>query len=273
MNIGGGILLARALSPAEFGIFGVLTFLLNFLIAFGDFGLGAGLVRQPHAPTRSELRTVFTTQTLLLIFLATLVAVLATPIAVFAHLPAEDANVLRLIALALPFASAQAIASVQLERTLSFGRLAAVESTQAFAYNAVVLMLVWNGFGPMAIAWAILARTTTGALVASLLRPWSFGLAIDRLRLRALMSFGIPFQGVMAISLVKDSITPLLVSSLFGAAAVGWVQWSQLVAAYPVFALGVFQRLYLPSFSRMLAHPEALGGFGVLLTCCRSWWS
>jgi PST family polysaccharide transporter len=261
MNVGGGILLARALTPAEFGIFGVLTFLLGFLTAFGDFGLGAGLVRQSHAPTRGELRTVFTTQTLLLLFLATVVAVLARPIALFAHLPAEDATVLRLIALALPFASAQAISSVQLERTLSFGRLAAVESAQAFAYNAVVLTLVWNGAGPMAIAWAILARTSTGALVASLLRPWPFGLAIDRARLHELMRFGIPFQGIMAISLVKDSITPLVISTLFGAAAVGWVNWSQIVAAYPVFALGVFQRLYLPSFSRMLAHPEALGGF------------
>ena len=261
LNIGGGILLARLLSPAEFGVFGILSFLLGFLTAFGDFGLGAGLVQQPHLPTRSELRTVFTVQSLLLLALAALVAIFAGPIAAFAHLPAHDAVVLRVIALALPFASAQAIPSVQLERSLSFGRLAVIESTQALAYNVTLIGLVWHGLGPLAVAFAILTRSMTGALVGTLVRRWPVGFALDRKRLPELMAFGIPFQGVMAVSMLKDSSTPVLVSTLFGAAAVGFVQWSQVVAAYPVFALMVFQRLYLPSFARMQSHPEALGPF------------
>ncbi len=63
------------------------------------------------------------------------------------------------------------------------------------------------------------------------------------------------------ISQIKDAITPVLIATLLGTAAAGYVNWSMMVAAYPVWALMAFQRIYLPTFARMAAHPEHLGPF------------
>ncbi len=37
------VVLARLLSPSDFGLFAIITFVLAFLVAFGDVGLGASL--------------------------------------------------------------------------------------------------------------------------------------------------------------------------------------------------------------------------------------
>src|SRR5258708_20608559 len=62
MGFLGGILLARLLSPAEFGLYAIITFLLPFLLTFGDVGLAAGLVRQAHEPVGEGHQPVFTVQ-------------------------------------------------------------------------------------------------------------------------------------------------------------------------------------------------------------------
>jgi O-antigen/teichoic acid export membrane protein len=75
------------------------------------------------------------------------------------------------------------------------------------------------------------------------------------------LRFGLLVQGTGLISVVKDSITPIFIGLLLGRAAVGLVDWAQVVAAYPVLVLLILHRLYLPAFSRMQDHPERLGGF------------
>jgi PST family polysaccharide transporter len=63
------------------------------------------------------------------------------------------------------------------------------------------------------------------------------------------------------ISAFKDAITPALIGTLLGPAAVGHVNWALMVAAYPVLALMALQRVYLPSFARLQNDRAALAAF------------
>ena len=60
-----------------------------------------------------------------------------------------------------------------------------------------------------------------------------------------------PYQGVSAISVVKDSISPLLIGVVAGAAGVGYAEWAQRFAAYALIALFIVQRLLLTWFARL----------------------
>jgi O-antigen/teichoic acid export membrane protein len=88
-----------------------------------------------------------------------------------------------------------------------------------------------------------------------LLPLWDFSLV------RRHLSFGISFQAIGLVSLLKDSITPILVGLLLGASDVGYINWSQTLAAYAVMALMAFHRLYLPVFSRIQHDRAALSRF------------
>ena len=53
----------------------------------------------------------------------------------------------------------------------------------------------------------------------------------------------------------------MLIAIFLGAAEMGYVNWANMVAVYPLLILTVLQRIYLPAFSRMGAHPESLPRF------------
>src|SRR6185295_10881388 len=58
----GGAVLARALSPADFGTYAIATFIVNIFMIFGDFGLGPAFVQNSEAPSQKDLQVAFTVQ-------------------------------------------------------------------------------------------------------------------------------------------------------------------------------------------------------------------
>ncbi|KKS76615.1 MAG: hypothetical protein UV51_C0019G0006, partial [Candidatus Woesebacteria bacterium GW2011_GWC1_42_9] len=71
-------LLTVFLSPAEFGIFWIVSAVVNFLAYFSDIGLAAALIQKKETPTREDLRTTFTVQQILVVVLL-VVIFLASP--------------------------------------------------------------------------------------------------------------------------------------------------------------------------------------------------
>lgn len=251
-------LLARWLSPAEFGVYGIVTFLLTFLTATSDVGLGAGLVRQPREPEPADLQAVMAVQHTLTLALGAALWLGAPALQQTYRLPAEASLMFRILAFAVPITAFQTVSSIRLERHLAFPRLAAIEVCQAIAYNAVLLTLVVRGDGIRSFALALLTRSIVGAVLSLRLSPWPIGWRWDWPRVRRLLRFGLPYQGVSLVSLVKDSIMPGLIATMLGAAALGQINWAVMVSSYPVLALFAMQRVYLPSFARLQEHPEHL---------------
>lgn len=250
-NFVGALILARLLSPGEFGLFGIATFGLSALLQLGGAGLATSLVRQTDEPDADDLRVVFTLQQAV-VLTVTVVLWLGAPAVASAYArPLADAWTVRLVALAALCASLQAIPTARLERRLAFATLARVEVAQAAAYNLIAVALAWRGAGTLAIGVAFLARAALGAVLVSRACPWPIGWCWDRARARRHLRFGLPMQGIGLVSIVKDAITPVLLGLTGGAAAVGYIGWAQLVATYPTWAVMVMQRVYLPTFARV----------------------
>lgn len=258
-NIAGSIFLARILSPAEFGLFAIFTFFLAFLIAFGDVGLAASLVREEIEPSESDYSSVFSVQFVLVTLASVLFLVLAPVLTTAYGLTDDSVDAFRVLGLVLWVTAFMAIPMVQLERGLAFERIAVIEVTQAVVLNVTAVALAWLGYGIWSFAIALLLRALTGVLLANLSvhwRPrwlWNWSLVSKGL------SFGLHYQGVKFISLIKDSVSPVVIGFMLGAASVGYVNWAGMVAAYPVMALFVLQRLYLPAFAQLQMDREGLG--------------
>lgn len=251
LNVVGGILLARLLTPAEFGLYAIVTFLLAFLAAFGGTGLAASLIRQPAEPAELDYRSVYAVQQVIVIALVLVLWIAAPWIAQAYRLPSDSAWIFRLVALSLLATSFMVIPQVRLERHLAFDKLALVEIAQTFIYNVTAVFLAWRGLGPLSFAIALLLRSSTGAVLANWISPWKIGWSWDWNRARNHLGFGLFLQGGQVVSLIKDSITPVFVGLYLGAESVGYINWAQMVANYTVMALMVFQRLYMPLFARL----------------------
>lgn len=250
-NLLGVVLLARLLSPADFGIYAIVTFCQSFLSRFGDAGLGASLIRQPREPIERDYLAVFGFQQLLVGSVLVLFWLAAPALTHAYRLSDEHTFTLRLVALGFFFSGLRSIPTIRLERALAFDRLAVVDVAEALTFNLLAIGLAKLGFGARSFAIAILARAVVGALVIQSQAPFRFALVWDFSLVRRHLSFGLSFQAIGLVSLLKDAITPVLVGLLLGAADVGYINWSQTLAAYAVLALMAFHRLYLPVFARV----------------------
>jgi O-antigen/teichoic acid export membrane protein len=260
-NLLGSLLLARILSPTEFGLYAVAIFWLSFLSTFGGTGFAANLIRQPSEPTLADYRTVFSIQLVIVLGLAATLWAAAPTLAAMYRLATDGIWLFRLIALSLFTTAFVVIPQVQLERELDFAKLARVEVAQAIAFNVTAVYLAWSGWGVLSFGIAMLLRAAVGATLANRIKPWAMRWHWDLERAKPHLAFALPFQGAQFISVIKDSISPIFIGLLLGASAVGYVNWAGMVAAYSLLALVILQRIYLPAFARLQHQPSALGAF------------
>ena len=261
LNVLGYVRLARVLAPAELGVFAIVLFAFGVLTALGGAGLQASLVRAADEPSDTDYRAVFAVQELI-IALVVVAAWLAAPVlAQLYSRPPGEATLFRLAAVALAITSFQAIPNAHLERGLAFGMVATVEVSQTLVYNLVAVALVYAGFGTLSVGLALVARSLTGAVVASILRPWDARPQWDRASIGEHLAIALPLQGTALVTQLRDGLTPIFIGVTAGAAAVGYVQWATTVVAAPLWATMVAQRVYLPVFARVQQDRAALGRF------------
>lgn len=258
INIGSGIFLARLLSPSAFGLYAVVTFFLAFLVAFGDAGLAASLIRSKDEPSPRDYASVFTIQMLFVGIAGSVFWCLAPWIAEAYSVESSDAWVFRLMALSLVITSLMVMPQVRLERELRFDKIAAVEVVQAIVFNTIVVGMAWNNYGPISFGVAMLCRAVVGAVLLNLISTANVRLIWDWSTVKRHMHFGLPFQGVKIICFIKDSITPIFIGLMINAQAVGYLNWAGLLANYPVLGLFVLQRVYMPAFAKLQSDPAAL---------------
>src|SRR4030043_2167690 len=64
------------LGKYEFGVFAIVSAIINFLVYFSDIGLAAALIQKKETPTETDLRTTFFVQQVLVVAIITVVVVL-----------------------------------------------------------------------------------------------------------------------------------------------------------------------------------------------------
>ena len=261
LNVVGYVLLARVLAPGDLGVFAIALFTFAILSACGGAGLQPSLVRAPDEPSAEDYRAVFTVQEAIIAAVVLAAWIAAPHLAALYGRPVGEAAVFRLAALALAITSFQAIPSARLERRLDFGAVALVEVAQAFAYNATAVLLVYTGWGTVSVGAALVARAIVGAAIATAIVPWSARPLWSWPRVREHLRIGLPLQGGVLVTQLRDGITPAFIGVVAGTAAVGYVQWAQTVATAPLWPTMILQRVYLPAFARVQHERAELGRF------------
>ena len=109
----GNIALARQLTAREFGLFGVVQFVLSLLTLLGDVGLGAALIQRPQSPTREELSSVFWLQLGLgVVVVAAAMGLTPWLVGFWPDLPADAVTLVQWLSLSFVFVMWRAIPSV-----------------------------------------------------------------------------------------------------------------------------------------------------------------
>lgn len=243
-----GILVARLVAPAEFGVYAVALTVWAILSTLADLGLGADLVRAPDMGPRAP--TVASIGLGVSVGLGATMALAAEPIALAFGSP-ESVGVIRLMAVSIAVFGFTIVPSARLTRAYRQGALFGINGLGLLASVVVAISLILGGLGAEALAWGQIACQSVIAVGLFVVTRTVPRLGFDPALARDSLAFCLPLAAANLLSWLLLSIDNLIVSRALGPEQLGLYVLAFNISSWPMSALGAAIRVVaLPAFSQ-----------------------
>ncbi|HZM38463.1 MAG TPA: oligosaccharide flippase family protein [Acidimicrobiales bacterium] len=252
-----GMVLARLLSPADFGLYAIALGAMYFVMHINDVGLIAATVQwrgriEEMAPTATTLAVTFSVAIYALFF------AFAPAFAGLAGNP-EAAPIVRVLTTVILIDGVTAVRAGYLVRTFQQQRITTANLMGLVVQATVAITLAVHGVGAMSFA----AGQVSGALVIGVFvlwsahMPWRFG--FDRAVARRLMHFGVPLALALGLEAILMNADYVIVGRTLGAVALGFYLLAFNISGWAPGVIGTAIRwVSIPSFSRLSEQEGAL---------------
>jgi O-antigen/teichoic acid export membrane protein len=251
------LILARLLSPDDFGLASAATVVINFSQLFWDAGLGKALI-QTKENLDQAANVVFWTNAVLGVTIYIILYFSAPFIALFFHSNGFE-PVLRVVGLQVIIQPLYAVQQALLMRNLDFKKLFTIKLSTAFAPCLFSIPMALTGFG----VWALVAGTLVGSTANLVLfwnmstwRPnWGINLAL----FKRLYNFGVWVLGESLVAWFMNWGDNLIVGHFLGIQSLGVysIAWNICTLIYGLL-LNPFLTLLYPTFSRLQDDRQSL---------------
>lgn len=243
-----GIILARLLSPEDYGILAMPLVFLAIAQCFIDSGFSTALVRKPIL-TEEDLSTAFYFNIGVGIVCYIILFLTSPLIADFYNTPILS-NMLKLTALATLFNPLCAVQQALLTRKIDFKTQATISLSGAIISGIMGLIMAYNGFG----VWALVYQQVGGYAIRTIMF-WAMGKwrpkrIWSRESFQYLWGFGNKMLGSALLDTTYNNIYPIVIGKYFSANDLGNYTRAQQFATLPSSNVtGVLQRVTFPVLS------------------------
>jgi O-antigen/teichoic acid export membrane protein len=250
LTAGVTVVLARLLTPADYGLFAIALAVQLVGQNVAELGLPAALVRMPTAPS-NELQA----STIGFLLVVTLSIAVIAVITAFAILPAvggsgDVARVVAVTLLALPIYAARAVPMAMMDREMRFGRVAAVEAADTVGFNVFALSAAVAGLGVYSLAAAVPVGALMGAAAAWSMQDGAHLPRFDLSRVKPLIGFGSRVSALGILYLGRDLGYVILVGAIGGAPMAGFYGMAKRLFSFPTALAAAVARVMLPTLSQ-----------------------
>jgi PST family polysaccharide transporter len=248
-------ILARLLSPQDYGLIGMVAVATNFVVMFKDLGLSLATVQKSEISAK-QISTLFWINLGLSVITMIVLALLAPAVSWF-----YGDSRLTMITIVSACGFVVGGLTVQhealLKRQMRFMTLSAIALASIIVGYAVGIAFAWYGFGFWALVYSQLALLATNAILVWITCGWRPGLPSRNSGVRSMLSFGGNITGYGTVNYFSKNADNLLIGKFWGAGPLGlYNKAAQLVGLptdqvhEPVMAVAV------PALSRLADSPE-----------------
>ena len=255
LRTGSAIVLARLLTPDDFGLYGMVAVLVAFLNSFTDFGLPMATVQKPTL-NRSEANTLFWVT---VGFGCLMMGLLAMSSPVIAWFYDEDRLVAITLLLSLTFAlrSLAGQHSALLKRSLRFGALAVVQVIATLAGITVAVTMAVSGAGYWALIWQPIVTAVISTLGFWMACGWIPGRPGSVRVVQSQLRFGGWLTGSELLHSLSQNIDKVLVGRFCGTGELGLYGRGFQLAFLPMqTAITPVGSVIVPALSRLQSDGE-----------------
>jgi len=247
------------LDPNIYGIFYLVSSVVNFLSFFSDVGLAAALIQKKETVTKKDLATTFSIQQILVLSLLAILFVSGPFIRTQYSIDLSGMYLLYAMGISLFLSSLKTIPSIMLEREIKFNKLILPQILETLAFNFIAVFFAWQGFGITAFTYAVLARGVVGLVSMYLVYPWRPMIGIYRESLRSLLKFGLPYQANTFLAVVKDDGMTIILTKIIGTTGLGYLGWASRWAGLPLrIVMDNLTKVSFPTFARLQHDKDKL---------------
>jgi PST family polysaccharide transporter len=251
------IVLARLLTPRDYGLAAMVLIFRRVLMLFSDFALTPALVQRPVLTDKDRSTAFWTT-----IGIGTGSTIIGIALSgAIASLYGQPEVQPLFIAFSFSFLilSLGATQAALLTRDLEFRSLEIRNIIGSIAGSILAVVLAVLGFGPWAIISLPLATFGTSTILLWLFSAWRPSLAFSGASARGLLKFSSNVFGTQMLTYLTSNLDNFLVGRVLGPASLGAYRLSYNLVIYPLSNLsGPIVSVLFPAFSRIADKRDRL---------------
>jgi O-antigen/teichoic acid export membrane protein len=251
------IFMARVLTPADYGLVGMIAVFTAISSTFINSGFSQALIRKQDR-SEADTSSVFYFNTVVAVFFYTILFFCAPLIADFYNEP-RLIIVTRVSALGLVIGGLTSVQGTLFSARLDFKTKAKASITSTITSSIVGLTMAYSGYG----LWAILISGIVGGITNSAIlwynSPWRPKLIFSFKSIRELFSFGSKLLASNLLDTIYTNIYSLVIGKVYSAATLGHYSRAKGFASLPSSNLtAVLQRVTFPMLCTIQDDDERL---------------
>lgn len=257
LTIGSTAILARLLTPADFGYIAMATTVTELAALLGSFGLGNILV-QRKVVTRLQMDTVFWTG----LIVGAVLAVVVFLISFLAESLFGDpviGDLLRVLWLPFLIGGFSSVSDAIIARMMWFRLEFWIQLAVVLCRSLIAIGFAYSGFAVWSLVAGGIAGSTVGVLLAFFAVPYLPRLRFNLAYLASTWRTSGSYFGSSMLYYISMNIDVILIGRQLGASALGYYQNARSLTDEVRARLAMpLQRVLFPAFSSLQADDERL---------------
>lgn len=252
-----GIILARLLSPDEYGLIGILTVFITLFEIIIDGGFINALIRNQNAK-EIDYCTVFYTNLILSLLMAAVLFLGAGLIAKFFERE-ELKPLMRVMSCIVIIHALALVQKAKLTKALDFRTQTKVSVSSAVVSGVIGIIMAYGGYG----VWALVAQQLSNAVLCTILfwgyNHWVPKLQFSWISFREMWNFGWKVMLSGIFNSLSSQIHQIVIGKVFAPATLG--QYTRAYQFGNIFSgnlTTVIQRVTFPVLSEIQGDPIRL---------------
>ncbi len=252
-----GIILARLLSPREFGLIGMTAVFIAFSQSFIDSGFGQALVRKKNCSPK-DYSTVFFYNLIVGIVFCLLLIFFAEAISNFYKEP-KLKLIIKVLSIGIIIKSLSIIHTVILIKRMDFKLQTKISVISSLFSGTIGIYMAYAGYG----VWSLVFKTLAGFAITTVLlwywNKWKPSLVFSKQSFKELFSFGSKLLLSGLINRIYENVYLLIIGKFFSAVELGYYTRAERFKNLPSKSFtSVIQRVSFPTLSAIQDDQEKL---------------
>lgn len=244
------MILARLLTPDDYGTIALLTIFISISQVFVDSGFGNALIQKKNA-TEEDFNSVFYLSLVVASLVYGILFCIAPWVSRFYNTP-ELIPLLRFLGLSLIFNAVNSIQNAELSRKLLFHLSFRISLIGVVASALTGVTLAYLGYGPWALAWSTMANAIVGVITRWYFIAWRPKLIFSWRAIKGLFAFGWKLTVSALLDVGYMNLSGLLIGKFYSRADIAFVTKGRMIPQMAMDSInGTLGRVAFPALAQL----------------------